>query len=105
MSMSGMSTKVSGTAMSGRHIPHTTMSHGRLLKSHCPFSTSVLIPAASIANTPNELDSAPPRLLKLARMANVVASMFFGHILLMSTVLGMNAIMITMGSKMVSPIR
>ena len=100
-----MSTNVSGTATSGRHIPHTTMSHGRLLKSHCPLSTSVLIPAACIANTPNELDNAPPRLLKLARMANVVASMFFGHILLMSTVLGMKAIINTMGSRIVSPIK
>ena len=100
-----MSTYVIGMASSGRSIPHTTMREERFVKSQSPFSTSVLMPAHCMAKTPKELESAPPRLLKLAKMAKVVASMFFGHILLMSTVPGMNAIISTMGSRIVSPTR
>ena len=58
-----------------------------------------------MAKTPSALESELPRLLKLAKMANMVASMFSGHIFDINTTLGMAAIMPTIGSRMVSPIK
>tara|TARA_B110000240_G_scaffold52217_1_gene59767 strand:- start:4664 stop:4909 length:246 start_codon:yes stop_codon:yes gene_type:complete len=79
--MSGIKMKTNGTASRGNNIPHTTISVGRFEKSHSPSVTSVFIPAYCIANTPKAWERELPRLLKLARIANVVASMFLGHIL------------------------
>ena len=56
-----------------------------------------------MAKTPSALDKEPPRFEKLARMANIVASMFSGHIFDISTTLGIYAIMPTIGSRIVSP--
>ena len=101
--MSGTKINVKGIARSGIKMPQIKIKFGKLSQLQLPVVKSVLMPAYSIAKAPKEPLKEPPKFAKLAKMANIVVSKFFGHIFAIRTTEGMYAIMPTMDSKTASP--